>query len=121
MNKTAFQVLSICLVLFLTSCAGTGGGLGSIAKSNELRPGMSTQEVELTLGKPLQTHFVSNKWVWKYKLHQYWKGYVPYYLVFNKDSQKLEEWYANEAEYMRNQHLWLQAFPPTQKHEITIK
>jgi hypothetical protein len=28
---------------------------------------------------------------------------------------------ADEAEYMRQQQLWLQAFPPTQKHEIQVQ
>ena len=32
----------------------------------------------------------------------------------------LEQWYADEAEYMRQQRLWLEAFPPTQKHEVDV-
>jgi len=59
--------------------------------------------------------------VWKYSLHQAWKGFVPYYLIFGKEDQKLESWCADEAEYMRQQQLWLQAIPPTQKYEVEIK
>ena len=99
------------LFVFIGSCAGTGGGLGSIAKTNLLVPGMSVDEVKNILGEPSQTQFVADKWVWRYSLHQYWKGYVPYYLIFGKENKKLEEWYANEAEYTRQQQLWLQAFP----------
>ncbi len=117
-----FNILfSIMMLSFsLTSCAGNMA-FGSISKSRDLRPGMQISEVEKIMGKPIQTQFISSKWVWKYKLHEYYKGYVPYYLVFNKDSKQLEEWYADEAEYQRNQQLWLQAFPPSQKHQVIIK
>ena len=108
------------LVASFSGCAGTGGGLGSITKTNQLAPGMSPAEVKSTLGEPSQTQFIENKWIWKYSLHQYWKGWVPYYLVFGKETQKLEAWYANEAEYMRQQQLWLQAYPPTQKYEVDV-
>jgi len=81
---------------------------------------MTQSQVKAIMGEPTQTQFVSNKWVWKYSLHQAWKGFVPYYLVFGKDSQVLEQWFADEAEYMRQQQLWLQAFPPTQSHEVDI-
>ena len=114
-------VIVSMLGLFLNGCAGTGGGFGSIEKTIELAPNMSTDEVRNILGTPSQTDFIANKWIWKYSLHQYFKGYVPYYLVFGKDSQKLEEWYANEEEYMQQQLLWLQAFPPTQKYEVDLK
>jgi hypothetical protein len=99
----------------LASCAGTGGG---VSKTNQLAPGMSATDVRAVLGGPSQTQFVSNKWVWKYSLHEPWKGFVPYYLVFGRESQKLEEWFTDEAEYMRQQQLWLQA---TQKHEIDVR
>ncbi len=82
---------------------------------------MSTGDVKGILGEPAQTQFSSDKWVWKYNLHQPWKGYVPYYLVFGRESQKLESWYPDEAEYMRQQQLWLQAVPPTQKHDVNIR
>jgi hypothetical protein len=73
---------------------------------------------------------VADKWVWKYPLHQPWKGFIPHYLAFGRESQTLEAWVADEEEYLRQQQLWLatrnqinQTFPPTQKSkvEITIK
>ena len=81
---------------------------------------MTAGEVRRILGQPTQTEFVANKLVWKYQLHQMWVGWLPYYVVFDKDTQKVGSWYANEEEYYRNQQLWLQAFPPTQKHEVDI-
>ena len=115
-------IIGFALAL-LTACAGTGtgGGFGSIAKTNQLTPGMRPAEVKNILGEPSQTQFIGEKWVWKYSLHEYWKGSVPYYLIFARESQKLEQWYADEGEYMRQQQLWLQAFPPTQKQQIELQ
>jgi len=112
--------LIILFFALISGCAGTGGGLGSISKTNQLAPGMAPNDVKAVLGDPSQTNFVANKWIWKYSLHEYWKGWVPYYLVFGKETKKLEAWYANEAEYMQQQQLWLQAFPPAQKHDVDI-
>ncbi len=120
MKYKCYCIVALLLSLFLSGCAGTGGGLGSISKTNQLSPGMSPSEVVGVLGEASQTQFITNKWVWKYSLHEYWKGWVPYYLVFGKESKKLESWYANEAEYMRQQQLWLQAFPPKQKYEVDV-
>ena len=117
-RRTAIALLITCL---LAACAGTGGGFGSVAKTNQLAPGMKSTEVKAVLGEPSQTQFISDKWVWKYSLHEYWKGYVPYYLVFAKDSQTLVSWYADEAEYMRQQQLWIQSMPPVQKQQIEIQ
>jgi hypothetical protein len=70
---------------------------------------------------PKQTQFISNKWVGKYSLHEPWKGFIPYYVVFGRDTQLLEQWFADEAEYARQQQLWLQAFPPPQRHEVDVR
>ena len=83
--------------------------VGSVSKTNQLSLGMTPTEVRAVLGEPSQTLFVSDKWVWKYSLHEPWKGFIPYYMVFNRDSRYLEQWYADEAEYTRQQLLWLQA------------
>jgi outer membrane protein assembly factor BamE (lipoprotein component of BamABCDE complex) len=100
-------LLLTLVLLILAGCAGSGGGLGSVSKTNELSPGMKPAEVRTILGEPSQTQFVSNKWVWKYSLHEPWKGFIPYYMVFGRESQTLEQWFADEAEYMRQQQLWL--------------
>ena len=117
MNIYTLRLLPVILTFLFSGCAGTGG-LGSISKTNNLEPGLSTTEVKRVLGEPSQTQFIGNKLIWKYSLHQPWKGWVPYYLAFGKETKKLEGWYASEEEYMRNQQLWLQAFPPTQNMNI---
>ena len=118
----SFRFFLASLVLsLLSACAGTGGGLGSVSKTNQLLPGMKPAEVRMVLGEPSQTQFISDKWVWKYSLHEPWKGFIPYYMVFGRESQSLEQWFADEAEYMRQQQLWLQAIPPTQRHEVDVR
>ena len=82
---------------------------------------MSTTQVKGILGDAESTQFVNNKWVWKYSLHQEYKGFVPYYLVFGKKSKQLEEWYADENEYYRQQSLWLQSMPQQHKVDLNIK
>ena len=114
-------LLASLMLAVLAACAGSGGGFGSVSKTNQLSPGMKTAEVKAVLGEPSQTQFVSNKWVWKYSLHEPWKGFIPYYMVFDRDSQALEQWFADEAEYMRQQQLWLQAMPPTQRQEVDVQ
>jgi hypothetical protein len=111
----------IASVFLAGGCAGTGGGLNSISKTNQLSPGMKPADVKAVLGDPSQTQFIGEKWVWKYSLHEAWKGFVPYYLVFSRNNPMLEQWFANEAEYARQQQLWLQSFPPTQRHEVDIQ
>ncbi|EDM25782.1 hypothetical protein LNTAR_15237 [Lentisphaera araneosa HTCC2155] len=105
--KMVKVILMSLMIIAMSSC--TSIGLGTVSKTNELSPGMHSEKVKEVLGEPSQTHFVKNKWIWKYSLHQYFKGWVPYYLVFNKDTQKLESWYADENEYMQQQQLWMQS------------
>lgn len=119
--KNVFSIFLFATLLTLVGCAGTGGGLGSISKTNQLMPGMTPNQVKEILGEPSQSQFIADKWIWKYSLHEPWKGWIPYYLIFGKESLKLDSWYANEAEYMQQQQLWLQAIPPTQKYEVDIK
>jgi len=120
MRKLVFFILVMIFIAAIYGCAGTGG-LGSISRTNQLMPGMPSDQIRNAWGNPSHTQFIANKWVWKYYLHEYGKGWVPCYLVFGKETQRLEEWYASEDEYMQQQTLWLQAFPPTQRHEVYIK
>ena len=111
------RLQSICgllMLVFLAGCAGTGGGLGSIEKTRQLSPGMKPGEVRAILGEPASTQLVSEKWVWKYSLHQMFKGFVPYYLVFGRESQQLEHWFADEREYQMQQAQWLKALGTAQ-------
>lgn len=120
MNTWLIPIVASIFSLLCFGCAGTGGGLGSVAKTNQLMPGMTLTQVQGILGDPSQTQFIAEKLIWKYSLHEPWKGWVPYYLVFDKDVRQLQAWYADEAEYLRQQKLWLQAFPPTQKRDVDI-
>lgn len=115
------HLLASIVLTVLAACAGSGGGLGSVSKTNQLSPGMKPAEVQAVLGEPSQTQFVSNKWIWKYSLHEPWKGFIPYYMVFGRESQTLEQWFADEAEYMRQQQLWLQAMQPKQRQEVDVR
>ena len=121
MKKTIILIISVfTIILTITGCVGTTGQLGSVKLTNQLMPNMPAAEVKKILGEPENTQFIKDKWVWKYVLHQYFKGMVPYYLVFNKDTQILDSWYADEAEYNRQQNLWLKAFPATQNHNVNV-
>ena len=73
---------------------------------------MSSEEVIQILGQPNSSQMTDDKWVLKYSLHEKWKGNVPYYMVFNKESKQLETWYENEAEYQRNQAQMEQMLKP---------
>ena len=111
------RIFIFAISLLLAGCAGTAGGLGSIEKTNQLYPGMTTAQVRSLMGEPSQTQFESDKLVWKYSLHEYWKGFVPYYLVFGRHTGALERWFTNEDEYMRQQQLWLRALTPIEQKQ----
>lgn len=98
----------IILTLFIFSgCVGMGG-LGSLQKAERLQLGMSTATVEQVLGsKPYATKIVGGKIYWKYKLHKWGYGWVPFYLRFDKQNQILEDWYVHEGEYFQNQEMWI--------------
>ncbi len=113
-------IFAVTLIVF-SGCSHLTNELGSISRTTKLSHGMSTTEVVALLGNPSSSEFISDKLIWNYSLHQPWKGWVPYHLVFNKESLKLESWYANEEEYYRQQQLWLQAFPPSQKYDVDLK
>jgi hypothetical protein len=104
-------------MLAIASCAGTGGGFGSVAKTVHLAEGMKPAEVLKVLGEPSQVQQVGGHVVWKYSLHEYWKGYVPYYLVFDGTGKNLQSWYANEQEYQQQQSLWINALTPMMQQQ----
>ena len=106
-TRYAGFVLLLFLPLVLLGCAGNEVEFGSVEKTTQLRPGMMHEDVIKLMGKPKSVQFVGDKVVLKYSLHEYWKGWVPYYLVFAKGTGQLQEWYADEAEYQRNQDMWM--------------
>jgi outer membrane protein assembly factor BamE (lipoprotein component of BamABCDE complex) len=104
------------------------GCRATVGQTRQLSPGMSAAQVQSILGEPSQTQFVSDKWIWKYSLAKWGTDNIPYYLIFNKDTQTLEQWAANEAEFVRNQQMLMQTwgmlnqtFPPTQKSKVEVK
>ncbi len=99
------RVIAICLSL--AGCAG--GGLGSLSKTQELSLGMTVAQVTSLLGSPVSQQFIAGRRVLKYSFHQYWKGLIPYYVVFDPSTDLLVSSYADEEEYLRNQYLWLYA------------
>ena len=115
MKTKLFNKLTFILISFMLLSGCVSGGLNmdfynNVEKTNQLTPGMSHKDVLNLLGKPKSSQFVGDKVILKYSLHQEWKGFVPYYMVFNKKTARLVSWYADEAEYQRNQLMWMQTF-----------
>jgi hypothetical protein len=99
----------VILGFFFSACASTGSlKLNAAKKTSELRPGMSYPEVIRILGEPKSSIFTEDEWQVNYSLHEYWKGWVPYVLVFDKNTLKLKSWKADEEAYQRNQVKWMQ-------------
>ena len=95
-----FFVLSLCLGLM--GCAT----LGTVNKTDNLSQGMSMEQVRSVLGAPDSSELSNNRVVWKYSLHKYFVGWIPYYLTFNEDN-KLVAWAANQAEFYQNQQVMM--------------
>jgi hypothetical protein len=88
-------------------------GMNSVTKLNQLTPGMSREEVIQVLGQqPKSTQMKDDSMMLKFTLHENWKGFVPYYMVFDAKTQKLVSWYADEAEYEKNQARMAETFKP---------
>jgi len=115
--KRMTALLGTLLVLVAWGCAGTSLEMNSVEKTGQLYPGMMHPDVVKLLGKPKSVQFVGDKVILKYSLHEYWKGWVPYYMVFEKRTGKLQEWYADEAEYQRNQAMWMSMFKEFEKQQ----
>ena len=105
------QISSVVVAFALTAgCASMG--MNSVQKLNQLSPGMSSEQVQEVLGQPKSSEVKGGKLILKYTLHENWKGFVPYYMVFNKDNRTLETWYEDEEEYQRNQAQMAQMLKP---------
>jgi hypothetical protein len=103
-------IIFFLLTAFLAACTSTGEmlGLNTAQKTAELRPGMTFPQVTNILGKPKSSVFTEEEWQINYSLHEYWKGWVPYVLVFDKKTLRLKSWTADEEAYQRNQEKWMQ-------------
>lgn len=106
------SLVSIFLAAALAACAGTGG-LGSVARTTLLQPGMSEAQVQQLMGTPASVQRGEGGAIWKYSLHEYFKGWVTHHLLFSGEPRRLQAWAADEAEYQRNQAMWLQALAST--------
>jgi hypothetical protein len=104
------SILFCILISFTTSCATIEeeAGFNAAQKTLSLRPGMSYPEVVRILGKPKSSIFNESEWQVNYSLHEYWKGWVPYVLIFDKKTLQLKTWMADEETYQKNQLMWMQ-------------
>jgi len=106
MNKSHLILGTILIVSLsmLNSCgSGKSMALNSAEKTSELRPGMPYDEVVELLGKPKSSQMNEEAWVVRWNLQEMWKGYVPYDMAFDPNTQKLLFWSANEEEFQRRQ------------------
>ena len=69
--------------------------LNSIELTNQLKPGMTYNEVESILGKPKSSMVSGDKMIARWSLQQMWKGYIPYDMIFNSADQTLISWAEN--------------------------
>jgi len=99
------QVLCFLLILaFMQSCGSSKSmALNSAEKTAELRPGMMYDEVVELLGKPKSSQMTQEAWLVRWNLQEMWKGYVPYDMAFDPNSQELMFWSANEEEFQHKQ------------------
>ncbi|NJD09910.1 MAG: alpha/beta fold hydrolase [Gemmatimonadetes bacterium] len=100
----------VATVLFLSSCASLG--MNSVQKLKRLSPGMSSDQVQAIMGEPKSSEMREDQWILRYTLHENWKGWVPYYMVFDRETRTLKTWYADEAEYQRMQAQMAETFKP---------
>jgi len=69
--------------------------LNSIELTNQLKPGMTYNEVESILGKPKSKMVSGDNLIARWNLQQMWKGYIPYDMIFNSTDQTLISWAEN--------------------------
>jgi hypothetical protein len=86
--------------------------MNSVQRLNQLAPGMTSDEVVEVLGEPESSEMTEDKWVLKYTLHENWKGHVPYFVVFDRNTRQLLSWHEDEEGYRRNQEQLGETFRP---------
>lgn len=102
-RKTPFFMFLIMAALLAGCVTSSKLGLDSAKKTNQLRPGMAYEEVVNLLGEPKSSQMVEGKWIVRWSLHEMWKGWVPYDMVFNPKKKTLVAWSANETLYEKQQ------------------
>jgi hypothetical protein len=99
-----FVMVFVAGTLFLTSCINTKTiALNSIELTNQLRPGMTYDEVEAIMGEPKSSLMDEDKWIARWNLQEMWKGYVPYDLVFTAGERTLISWSENSEAFEARQ------------------
>lgn len=97
-------VLLFFTAALMNGCSGVKTmGLNSIELTNQLKPGMSYDEVEAILGKPKSSKSTNDLWIARWNLQEKWKGYVPYDLVFDSANKSLISWSENSADFEQKQ------------------
>lgn len=99
-------------------CATGTGGFNSAKKTNDLRPGMTSDEVRQLLGRPATTQYIDGFVVWRYSLQRPFVGWIPFHLAFDGETMTLAGWRENMDEYYRTQQLWVQSLP--RQHHIKV-
>jgi len=101
-------IFAVSMIFLLSGCAtmGQSAGLGTADKTAQLKPGMKYEEVEALLGKPESSKTVKGQQIVRWNLHEYWKGWVPYDMVFDARKKTLVSWSANEKEFQAGQQKW---------------
>lgn len=103
-------LIGLTATLLLVGCASTG--FNAAAKVDQLRQGMTPEQVRAQFGSPSAVRQGAAAQVWRYSLHASWKGWVPYYLVFAGEPATLREWWADQAEFERDQAALNRSFAP---------
>jgi len=107
-RKGIVLLFAMSAILLLSGCAtmGESAGLGTADKTAQLKPGMKYEQVEALLGKPESSKTVKGQQIVRWNLHEYWKGWVPYDMVFDARQKTLVSWSANEKEFQASQQKW---------------
>ncbi len=116
-------LFAISGIILISGCAtmGESVGLGTADKTAQLKTGMQYEQVEALLGKPESSKIVKGQQIVRWNLHEYWKGWVPYDMVFDARKKTLVSWSANEKEYLASQQKWASMFGSSEDRSGTTK
>jgi hypothetical protein len=90
-------LFAISGIILISGCAtmGESAGLGTADKTAQLKAGMQYEQVEALLGKPESSKIVKGQQIVRWNLHEYWKGWVAYDMVFDARKKTLVSWSTN--------------------------
>jgi hypothetical protein len=107
-RRVILLLFALSAILLIAGCATMeeAAGLNTAGKTAQLRDGMEYRQVETLLGTPKSSQAIKGKQIFRWNLHEYGKGWVPYDMVFDANKKTLLSWSANEKEYLANQKKW---------------